>query len=143
MSEESKYIRPNLFSANSIFCNQGGEKWRFSSHKNFSRDSFSDGDAKLMVHKESKEGQLWKFNPVFHGLYEIVYDNTFYSMKGRTIALPKDSEEEQPRLSEKESTLWKFKGRKDKDNNFYYVKIQNCFTGEYLYINYESERDSR
>ena len=62
-------------------------------------------------------------------------------MKGRKIALPKESAKDEPRLSEKESTLWKFKGRKDKDNGLYYVKIQNCFTGEYMYINYECKRD--
>ena len=142
MSEESKYINPNFSQSICFFCNQRGEKWTLSSHINESKDTFSGGDARLMAHKEdTKEGQEWKCNLVYHGLYEIVYEDTAYSMKGRKIALPKESEKYQPRLSEKESTLWKFKGRKDKDNGLYYVKIQNCFTGEYMYINYEDKRD--
>lgn len=141
MSGESKYIKVHFKKAIHLFCNQRGEKWTLSSHKNFDYDYFLGGDAKLMVHRENKEGQEWIFREVYNGLYEIVYDSDAYSMKNRTVCLSNDSYKEQPRLSDKETTLWKLKGKKDNESDSYKVKIQNVFTNEFLFINFDNTRD--
>ena len=142
MSEESKYIKVHFTKAVHLFCVQRGAKWTLSSHKNFDYYYFLDGDAKFMLHKEDKEGQEWIFREVYNGLYEIVYDCDSYSMKNRTVTPSKESSKEQPRLSDKESSLWKLKGKKDNESDSYKVKVQNAFTNEFLFINFDNTRDS-
>lgn len=112
--------------------------YTFSCHRNFERDSFDQNTSKLMAHRENKEGQLYLFNEVFRGLYQIIFNTTAYNMKEWKVNVTENDGEERLELSKDKSSLWKFLVVDQKHNTY---KIQNAFNNHFIFINYDRERD--
>ena len=115
-----------------------GYTYTLSCHRNFEEDSIDENTTKLMAHKENKEGQLYLFNEIFWGLYQIVFNTTAYNMKEWKVNVTEIEGKERLELSKTKSTLWKLLIVDQKAKTY---KIQNAFTNHFIYINYGNERD--
>lgn len=112
--------------------------YTFSCHRNFEKEAIDQNTTKLMAHVENKEGQLYLFNEVFRGLYEIVFNTTAYNMKGWKVNITEIDGKERLELSKIKSSLWKFLIVEQKSKTY---KIQNAFNNHFIFINYADKRD--
>lgn len=111
--------------------------YTLSSHRVFSPEKIDFSTTKIMVHNENKEGQVFKLNQEYTGLYSIIYSDykDEYNMKGWKFALTSSNV---PCFSSKFSNLVKLKYVQDKEDRFL---IQEVKTSQFLMIDTESVRD--
>ena len=109
-----------------------------SSHKFYKKDEINENSTLMCVINKELEGQQWKIDSKYEGIYEIKYNLDDYKMKNWNIFITND--ENIILLKDENSKKTAFiLIEKDNNNNQFY--IQDALSGKYLGIDTNKKRD--